>query len=927
VALVDIPQMPPHVVDLPAGLELRHLTKQFGAVVADADVSVCFERGEVHALVGENGAGKSTLMNVCFGIEQPTSGEIVIDGQVTSISSPLKARQHGIGMVHQHFKLVPSLTVAENVFLGAELLSRRGSLDRRRMEREVTAVSNAYGLAVDPTRRVSSLSAGLRQRVEILKALYFDAQVLILDEPTAVLTPQETEALFRVLGDVATSGRTVILITHKLGEVKAVADRYTVMRQGRVVATGSTAEISERELAALMVGRDVDLERRGQPAAEPRPGKPRLRCRGLRVRADDGEIAVQDVSLDLPAGVITGIAGIEGNGQTEFVEALAGLRAVVSGTVRFGGRDITRWTVRDRRRAGLAHVPEDRLRSGIALPSSIRDNLAAAFLRSQLFMRGLLRGRMATVWTAGLIERYDIRGARPETPASQLSGGNMQKVVLARELESRPEVLLAAHPTRGVDVGAIEFIYERLRDESRRGVAILLISADLGELLAVADRIVVMHRGQLVAEFAPEADNIPSIGLAMAGVPEERDRYIAPRLVEEGPPAPVARPTSTTVSVTPGHRRMPTIKRQAALKPLGSLAANASQPVSAVAIALTIGLIAIVAIGAAPIESYHNLLLGSFSNTPEFNGLVTQATPLLLIAASVYASFRAGIINIGAEGQMYVGAFLGAYVPIALHAEPVPLLIALGFVSGALAGAIWSAVPGLLYAHLGVDVLVSTLMLNYVATSLTAYFVDGPLRDPSGGIPETKPLPSGVQLPHILGFGGANVGIFIALGAVLFAGLIYTRTSWGLQARLIGENRDFAQFVGVDVKRRLVEIMAFSGLLAGVAGVVESLGTQLRFNQSFSPGFGFLGLTVALLGRLNPFGLILAAALYAALEQGSSLMQLNNGVPLSLVNVLEGIMIMLVTASALRLGGRRQSRISVDVAAAGELSAVPGGLR
>lgn len=920
-----------------AALEMRNITKMFGDFVADSDVSLSIERGEVHALVGENGAGKSTLMNICFGILQPTSGQIQVNGEVVTMASPTTARQHGIGMVHQHFKLVPSLTVAENVFLGAEPLTRHRSLDRDRMVSELAAVSERYGLKVDPTATVANLSAGLRQRVEILKALYFDAQVLILDEPTAVLTPQETDGLFEVLKELAADDRSVILITHKLPEAKAVANRFTVMRRGELVTTGDTADVSEQEMATLMVGREVSLSR-PTPAPTQRAKAPTaMSCHDLVLQDEDGHTLLNNVSLDIRAGEITGIAGVEGNGQTELIQALAGLHTVATGSMRLAGRDITRESPAQRRTAGLAHVPEDRLESGVSGVSSVQDNVTGGFLRSNLFSRGVLRNGFARRWTTELIQRYDIRGARPSTSVHDLSGGNMQKVVLARELEARPAVLLAAQPTRGVDIGATQFVHAQLREQAEQGAAILLVSADLGELLAVCDRLLVMYRGEVVAEFAPDEDKVSRIGLAMAGAAEGRDAYVPPpaelSTTDARNDAAQDRAKRLTVELaasTGGESFAAPTPVDAESRSPSAFGARAlaalSQPLIAVVVALLIGLVVIAALGDDPIVSYHSFLLGSFQSLNNFSGMVAQATPLLLIAVSVYVSFRAGVINIGAEGQLYIGAFLGAYVALQLKGVPGPLLILLCFVGGALGGALWALIPGLLDAYLGVEILVSTLMFNYIGMSVTAYFVDGPLRDPTAGTASTRMIPNSAALPTILGFGGANVGIFVGLISVVVMGLVIKRSKWGLQARFVGENRSFARYLGVNVRQKVIQIVIISGALAGIAGVVESLGTQLRFNQTFSPGYGFIGLTVALLGRLNPAGIVIAAVLYGVLEQGSTLMQLDTGVPLSLVNVLEGVIIILTTATALGIRRRRgrSGRLPVTPSAALDSTSTAG---
>lgn len=895
-------------------VRMRGITKRFGDQLANDHVDFTLRGGSIHAVVGENGAGKTTLMNICFGILQPDEGQILVDGVPVRMASPVAARAHGIGMVHQHFKLVESLTVAENVFLGAEETHGLYTLDRGRMVRELAEVSQRFGLEVDPARRVERLSAGQRQRVEILKALYFDAKILILDDPTAVLTPQESDKLFDVLRGLAAAGRTIILITHKLREVLAVADRYTVIRLGRNVAEGATAGATEEEIATLMVGREVRFGRT-EPVPDGRPATaPALTCSGLVVEDADGHVRVDGVTLDLRPGEITGIAGVEGNGQTELVRALAGLQTAVSGAVHMGGNDITGWSAAQRRTAGLAHVPEDRLVDGVAATATVTDNLVGGFLHSNLFRRGVLRARLAANWAATMIARYDVRGAGPRTKVGSLSGGNIQKVVVARELESDPEVLLAAQPTRGVDVGAMEFIHSQLRARRDAGAAVLVVSADLSELLALADRILVMYRGKVVAEIAPAEELVPRIGLAMAGATDPRDAVDGAAVTAAAPTRPpaVARHAATVTadpaapaagSFSPGSPASwgPALGRLGRATGLGLV-----QPVLAVVIALAIGIAIVLALGDDPLRAYRGLLFGSFSDELNFSAMIAQAIPLVLIAASVYLSFRGAIFNIGAEGQMYAGAFVGGVLGAQLSGLPGPLLIIVCMIAGAVAGAAVGYIAGALDAYLGVDVLVTTLMLNYIVQNITAYLSGGPMRDPSAGRQATASIAPQAHLPTMIGQGGANIGIIIGLAVLLVVGFVFLRTRWGLQARFVGDNRDFSRYLGVQVNRKITQIVVWSGAIAGLAGVIASLGTQFRFVQAFSPGYGFIGITVALLGRLNPIGIAIAALFYGTLEQGASVMQFDTNVPLSLVNVLEGLVIILMTAAALQVTRRRR---------------------
>jgi general nucleoside transport system ATP-binding protein len=499
----------------PYAVEMRGITKTWPGVVADDHVTFTVRKGEIHALVGENGAGKSTLMNILYGLLRPDSGEILINGAPARIHGPRDAIALGIGMVHQHFMLIPVLTVGENIVLGREPTSAGGVYDRAAAVQAIRDLSAAYGLNIDPNARVGDLPVGLQQRVEILKVLFRGADILILDEPTGVLTPQETNELFRVLRGLVRQGKTIIFITHKLREVLEISDQVTVLRRGKVIGTVPTKSTNAEELARMMVGRDVLLRVDKKPAT---PGAVALRVEHLAVQSEQGIPAVRDVSFELHTGEILGIAGVEGNGQSELVEALAGTRPASGGHVWIGEHEITNAGARAIREAGLAHIPEDRRGAGLVLGYSVADNLIFGRQRSSAFSWDgvVLRLRAILNWARRLIQQFDVRTPSPETPARSLSGGNQQKVIVAREMSSQPKVLLASQPTRGVDIGAIEFIHRRIVAQRDAGAAILLISAELDEIQSLSDRIAVMYEGRIVS-FEPPDTPEERLGLLMTG--------------------------------------------------------------------------------------------------------------------------------------------------------------------------------------------------------------------------------------------------------------------------------------------------------------------------------------------------------------------------------------------------------------------------
>ena len=494
-------------------LELEGITKRFGSLVANDGIDLSVAPGQVHALLGENGAGKTTLMNVLYGLLQPDEGEILLDGKPARFRSPNDAIAAGIGMVHQHFMLVPVFTVAENVTLGIEETNRAGLLDRRKTRRDVADLSRRYGLEIDPDALVEDLPVGIQQRVEIVKALVRQATVLILDEPTAVLTPAETEDLFRIIKQLKEGGTSVVFISHKLKEVQAIADTITVLRRGAVVGERPPSA-TEDELAALMVGRNVQLRVSKEPA---RPGDVVLDVSDLTVADQTGRVWVNGLSFQVRAGEILGVAGVQGNGQTELCEALMGLRPSTSGHVRLGGHDLTHAAPAQRLAAGLAYVPEDRQEDGLIGDFSVADNMVLDQYNRPPFASGinLHLGAIASN-AAELVKEFDVRTSSAQTPVGTLSGGNQQKVILARELGRDHKVLVASQPTRGLDVGSIEFVHKRIVQQRDHGVAVLIVSAELDEIYALADRIAVMYEGKITG-FRPPTVPAEELGLLMAG--------------------------------------------------------------------------------------------------------------------------------------------------------------------------------------------------------------------------------------------------------------------------------------------------------------------------------------------------------------------------------------------------------------------------
>jgi len=501
-------------------LELRGITKSFPGVLANDHIDLTLKKGHIHALLGENGAGKSTLMNILYGLYQPDEGEIIFNGEKLEVYSPIDSIKAGIGMVHQHFMLVPVFTVTENVMLGDEEIRNGVFLDRAKAAKRIREISEQYNLDVDPDMEIRDLPVGIQQRVEIIKLLYREAEVLILDEPSAVLTPQEVEGLFKVMHTLIDQGKSIIFITHKLKEVLAVADHFTVLRRGAVVGSAAPDTFNENDLASLMVGREVLLDVKRKPAD---PKEAVLNVKKLSVLDDRNQLAVNDVSFEVRAGEILGLAGVQGNGQTELVETLTGMRSTLEGSITIDGKEVANLAPRKITEMGISHIPEDRQRVGLVLPYSLVDNLSLqSYYHPPFSEHGVLQQKVMHNSAERLIENFDIRTPDADTSAGSLSGGNQQKVIVAREFDRKSKLVIASQPTRGLDVGSIEYIHQRLIEKRDSGTAVLLVSTELDEIMQLSDRIAVMYRGKIVDILPGDKATKEQLGLLMAGMSQDK---------------------------------------------------------------------------------------------------------------------------------------------------------------------------------------------------------------------------------------------------------------------------------------------------------------------------------------------------------------------------------------------------------------------
>lgn len=504
-------------------IEMLHITKRFPGIIANDDISIQLKKGEIHALLGENGAGKSTLMSVLFGLYQPEEGEIRKNGQVVKINNPNDATALHIGMVHQHFKLVEVFTVLDNIILGSETV-KNGFVDRKSARKKIIELSERYGLAVDPDALISDITVGMQQRVEILKMLYRENEILIFDEPTAVLTPQEITELLQIMKNLAAEGKSILFITHKLNEIMAVSDRCSVLRKGKYIGTVNIKDTSKEELSKMMVGRDIEFT---VEKKECKPGKVVLKVEHMNTPCilHGDKLGVKDVSFEVREGEIVSIAGIDGNGQSELIQGLTGLMKLVPPAdgketkISLGGIDITHKSIREKTVAGISHIPEDRHKHGLVLDYSLEKNMVLQrYWQPEFQINGFIRQDKVTEYSDRLIEQYDVRsGEGSKTPARSMSGGNQQKAIIAREIDKEHKLLIAVQPTRGLDVGAIEYIHKQIIADRDNGKAVLLVSYEIDEVMQLSDRIIVMYEGEIVGELDPKKTNVQELGLYMAG--------------------------------------------------------------------------------------------------------------------------------------------------------------------------------------------------------------------------------------------------------------------------------------------------------------------------------------------------------------------------------------------------------------------------
>ena len=840
-------------------LRMEGISKRFGTFYANKDVDLDIQEGEVHTLLGENGAGKSTLMNILIGLYQPTEGKIYMHGKEVNISSPAVAVDHRIGMVHQHFMLVEAMTGFENIILGTKKHSSpliQEEEDRKTIEQ----LAERYGLEVDLDTRIGEMSIGMQQRIEILKVLFRGADLLILDEPTAVLTDQEVEGLFDIIDSLTSEGKAVIFISHKMREVMRISTRVTVLRAGHSVETLNIKDTTSQELADLMIGSHYE-ENSYRKVTE--PGDTILSLQHINYHADQKHGGLKDISLDLHKGEVLGVAGVDGNGQSQLAQLLSGLITPDSGELVSDAGNIRVFDPVDFITAGLGNVPEDRNKMGLVGDMTIADNLILKETESDRFSYGhgaWLKSLAIQSHAEEMRIKNDIRCTSVRQLARSLSGGNQQKVILARELDGKPRFLVAVHPTRGLDIGAANFIHDTIIEQRDAGCAVLLISADFDEVLKLSDRIAVLFEGEVMGIYPGLKPPIEEISLAMAGQQKGGSDMTEKKKAKNYNVFGTA-PSDKAISVM--------------------------IPVVSVLLALIVGAIIIACLGKNPFKGYSLLFSGALGSSKRLAQTMMSACPLIFTSLAVSFAYKCGVFNLGGEGQFAMGA-----VAAIIAAQVLPLSGPLGIlvliIIGTIAGALWGLLPGIMKITRGLNELITTIMLNYVAVLFMGYIYTGPFREGEGGNPQTAAVAESLMLTKV---GRCHVGVFIAILVAVFIWYVIFKTSFGFKIRAVGMNPIASRVAGFPVKKLMVLSFVISGALAGMGGAVELLGKQYRLMAGFGAGMGFQGVAIALIAQLNPIGSMLVAIFFGVLQTGATAMQVGIKVPTAIIEIIRALII------------------------------------
>lgn len=881
-------------------IELKGITKTFGTVIANDAIDLCVKRGEILALLGENGSGKTTLMNMLSGIYKPDSGEIFVNGEPVVINSPEDSKKLRIGMVHQHFKLVEKFSAADNIWISAG--EENDPLLRESRYAKIREFSEKYGFDIDPKKLICDMAVSEKQTVEIIKVLYNGADILILDEPTAVLTLQETRRLFSILKRMRESGCAIVIITHKLNEVLELSDRVTILRKGQSVATVNTAETDAQKLTELMVGHAVNLE---IERTDMKAGETLLKIEGLTVRNEDGILALDDVYADIRKGEILGVAGVSGCGQKELCEAVAGLLPIEKGAILYNGEHIEGQTPRQIIDHGISmsFIPEDRLGMGLAASMSITDNMMLKNYRSA---KGPFVDRGTAQQQADkIVEQLEINTPSTDTPVRRLSGGNVQKVLLGREMLAAPNVIITAYPVRGLDINSSHTIYKILNDEKKKGTAILYVGEDLDVMLELCDRILVLCHGRVTGVVDARTATKEQLGLLMT------DANSRQKLVEEEEKR-AEKSTDFSVERKDSEEAAPAkkklfapfiqISKRADLKTWQTVLYYAL----AVIAAIVLGGIFVAINGVNPIEYYKTVATGCFKNNIYLRGFIRIIIPLIITSLGVAASFKMRFWNIGGNGQFIMGAISAATVGLALNdALPQWLTLILMAAAGAIGGGIFGLIPALFKVKFGTSETLLTLMFNYIAFYLLTYLKNliffRKVSD-TGELfrPDFRQLPESAWL-YEMKFGklSVDISLIFAIIIVILFFIYFKYSKQGYEVSVVGDSQNTARYAGMNVKGIILRTMFISSAVIGLAGMfhVSGSATSHTLGDNITSDVGWTGVIVAWLAKLNPFAILIVSCLMGILQKGSSVAESVCHISSASSDILEGIILFSVLAA------------------------------
>lgn len=879
-------------------IELHGITKTFGSVVANENVDFTLRKGEILSLLGENGSGKTTLMNMLSGIYQPDSGTISVNGQQVTISSPEDAKRLGIGMVHQHFKLVENFSAADNIWIGDKASS--GLLTEERYKK-IEEFSKNYGFEIDPHKFVYDMSVSEKQTIEILKVLYYGADILILDEPTAVLTLQETRKLFAILRKMSKAGCSIIIITHKLNEVMEISDRVMILRKGKSIDTVETAKTNAQELTNMMVGRQVSLSI-DRPECE--ASEALLEVKDLSIQNEEGARAIDNVSFTVHGGEILGVAGVSGCGQKELCEAIAGLQKIESGSILYKGESIEKLPPKEiiKRGISMSFIPEDRLGMGLAASLSITDNM---MLKNYALAKGPFVNRKVAAKTADkIIEELEVVTPSKDTPVRRLSGGNVQKVLLGREIEAEPNVIITAYPVRGLDINSSYMIYNTLNAEKEKGVGVLFVGEDLDVMLELCDRIMVLCHGKVTGIVNAKETDKEQLGLLMTDAFSEEN-------AEEQ-----AKATATEESTAEIKIRKPAekAKKKKEKKPFLRIAKRDDLStaksllfyVAAVLFAIAMGGILVAAMGVNPFEYFKTVLVGCFKNKIYFRGFISVLTPLVITSIGIVFAFKMKFWNLGANGQFIMGAVFAAAVGIALAGNvPQWLCLLLMGVAGAIGGGLLGLIPAVLKVKFDTNETLLTLMFNYIALYILSYLKNTMYfrkLSATGEIlrPDFKPLPKGAWMYQFELFGAKiDISLIIAILFVIFTVVYFKFMKKGYEVSVVGDSQNTARYAGMNVSKIVIRTMFLSSAIIGIAGMLHVSGsaTGHMLSEGITSDVGWTGIIVAWLAKLNPIGILVGSILMAILQKGTAVAESVFAISSATSTILEGVILFSILAA------------------------------